>query len=46
MLPSNHRKYSKVLHDGMVILRKKETKEMIGGNTMKMKRDIERALHI
>lgn len=45
MLPSNHRKYSKVLHDGMVILRKKETKE-IGGNNMKVKRDIERALHI
>lgn len=29
----------------MVILRKKETKK-IGGNNMKVKRDIERALHI
>ena len=45
ILPSNHRKHSKVLLDSMVVLREKEAKE-IRGNIVKVKRDIEIALHI
>lgn len=45
ILPSNHRKHSKVLLDSTVVLREKETKE-IRGNIVKVKRDIEVALHI
>lgn len=45
ILPSNHRKHSNVLLDSIIVLREKETKE-IRGNIVKVKRDIEIALHI
>lgn len=45
ILPSNPRKHSKVLLESTVVLREKETKE-IRGNIVKVKRDIEVALHI